>query len=106
MSACGRGVVRVFKTKAFGRFQRKEHIDDKALLAAVTRAERGLIDARLGGCLVKQRVARPGGGGAVAFARSSPTAAGRAQYSCTASPRVDRRISAWPTSATCRITEQ
>jgi hypothetical protein len=23
--------VRVFKTKAFGRFQRKEHIDDKAL---------------------------------------------------------------------------
>ena len=51
--------MRVFKTKAFGRFQRKEHIDDKALLAAVTRAERGLIDARLGGCLVKQRVARP-----------------------------------------------
>jgi len=54
--------VRVFKTKAFGRFQRKEHIDDKALIAAVTRAERGLIDARLGGCLVKQRVARPGEG--------------------------------------------
>ena len=54
--------MRVFKTKAFGRFQRKEHIDDTALLAAVTRAERGLIDARLGGCLIKQRVARPGEG--------------------------------------------
>ena len=54
--------MRVFKTKAFGRFQRKEHIDDKSLFSAVTRAERGLIDARLGGCLVKQRVARPGEG--------------------------------------------
>ncbi len=54
--------MRVFKTKAFGRFQRKENIDDSALLAAVTRAEHGLIDARLGGCLVKQRVARRGEG--------------------------------------------
>jgi hypothetical protein len=46
----------------FTRFARKERLDDKQLLDAVTRAERGLVDADLGGNLIKQRVARAGGG--------------------------------------------
>jgi hypothetical protein len=54
--------VRVFKTKEFGRFSRREKIADKVLCEAVARAGRGLIDADLGGGLIKQRVARPGQG--------------------------------------------
>jgi len=54
--------MRIFKTKSFRRFQRREGIDDMALCAAIGRAERGLIDADLGHGLIKQRVARPGEG--------------------------------------------
>ena len=54
--------MQVFKTKRFGRFARSEKIDDAALCEAIERAERGLIDADLGGGLIKQRVARPGKG--------------------------------------------
>ncbi len=54
--------MRVFKTKSFGRFQRKEKISDEALAEAVARAERGLVDANLGRFLIKQRVGRAGQG--------------------------------------------
>jgi hypothetical protein len=54
--------LRVFATKLFARFARSERLDGKRLCEAVARAERGLIDAELGGGLIKQRVARPGGG--------------------------------------------
>ncbi len=54
--------MRVFVTKAFRRFQRKEGIDALALCEAVARAERGIIDADLGAGLIKQRVARKGRG--------------------------------------------
>lgn len=54
--------MRIFKTKGFARFQRKDGIDDSILHEAIARAERGLIDADLGHGLIKQRVARPGQG--------------------------------------------
>ena len=54
--------VRIFKTKWLARFARREGIDDQSLRAAIERAEQGLIDADLGGGLIKQRVARPGHG--------------------------------------------
>jgi len=54
--------MHVFKTKWFGRFARHEGIADRNLIEAVQRAERGLIDADLGGGLIKQRVARQGKG--------------------------------------------
>jgi len=54
--------VRLYKLKAFARFQRRERIADKALGKAVRSAEDGLVDADLGGGLIKQRVARPGQG--------------------------------------------
>ena len=41
--------MRVFKTKEFARFARREEIDDARLCEAVERASRGLIDADLGG---------------------------------------------------------
>jgi hypothetical protein len=54
--------MRAFKTKWLSRFARREAIADNSLLQAIERAEQGLIDADLGGGLIKQRVARPGQG--------------------------------------------
>ncbi len=54
--------MRVFVTKVFARFARKEGLKDERLREAIARAERGQIDADLGGSLIKQRVARPGRG--------------------------------------------
>ncbi len=54
--------MRVFKTKPFCRFAERESIDDAALCEAVRRAEAGLVDADLGGGVVKQRIARKGSG--------------------------------------------
>jgi hypothetical protein len=54
--------MRIFKTRWFARFTRQERIADASLLDAIARAERGLIDADLGGNLIKQRVARQGQG--------------------------------------------
>ena len=52
----------IFKNKPFARFARQQRISDLALCEAVARAERGLVDADLGGGVIKQRVARPGEG--------------------------------------------
>lgn len=54
--------MRIFKTKWVVRFVRRERINDASLKEAIERAERGIIDADLGGGLIKQRVARPGEG--------------------------------------------
>jgi hypothetical protein len=54
--------VRVFKTKLFAKFARRERIADAALSEAIERAGRGLVDADLGGGVIKQRVARRGQG--------------------------------------------
>jgi hypothetical protein len=57
-----RETVRIFKTKLFGKFARRERIADMTLTEAVDRAERGQVDADLGGGVIKQRVARAGQG--------------------------------------------
>ena len=54
--------MRVFKTRWMARFARKAGIEDALLVEAIERAERGLIDADLGGGVIKQRVGRPGHG--------------------------------------------
>ena len=54
--------MRIFKTRTLARFTRQNRIPDASLVAAVERATRGLIDADLGGRIIKQRVARPGEG--------------------------------------------
>ncbi len=54
--------VGVFKTKWLARFARRERITDESLHEAIDRAERGIVDADLGGGLIKQRVAREGKG--------------------------------------------
>jgi hypothetical protein len=45
--------MQVFKTKWFARFARQEQIADVYLREAIARAERGLVDADLGGGLIK-----------------------------------------------------
>lgn len=54
--------VRLLKDPEFDRWARKEGLTDQMLRAAADEVERGLVDARLGGFLLKKRVARPGQG--------------------------------------------
>jgi hypothetical protein len=57
-----RKMLRIFKNAWFQRFARRNKITDTTLIDAVTRAEKGTIDADLGGNVIKQRIARPGKG--------------------------------------------
>jgi len=52
--------MKVFKTKWFTKWAAKEKLSDTSLLKAVGEMERGLIDANLGGHVVKKRVAIQG----------------------------------------------
>jgi hypothetical protein len=54
--------VRIYKSRWFQRFAEKAGIADAVLREAVARAERGQIDADLGGGVIKQRISRPGQG--------------------------------------------
>lgn len=54
--------MRIFKTKWFARFARKEGIDDNKLLKAIAEAEKGASVIDLGGGLIKKRVSRSGQG--------------------------------------------
>lgn len=54
--------MRIFKNAWFERFARRQGIEDEAIVDAIKRAEHGLIDADLGGGVIKQRGARPGHG--------------------------------------------
>lgn len=54
--------MRVFKSRAFSRFADRSDISDEDCCEAVERAAQGLIDADLGGGVIKQRIARRGEG--------------------------------------------
>lgn len=49
---------RIYLTRNFVKFIRKSRIDERSLIEVIARAERGNIDADLGGGLVKLRLAR------------------------------------------------
>lgn len=53
---------RVFRTRTFSRWSRRIGLSDDALCEAIEEMARGLIDADLGGHVVKKRVAIPGQG--------------------------------------------
>lgn len=55
-------MMRVFKTRHFSRWMRKTELTDQALCEAVAEMSRGLIDADLGGGLLKKRVGLAGRG--------------------------------------------
>ncbi|MEN8171214.1 MAG: type II toxin-antitoxin system RelE/ParE family toxin [Pseudomonadota bacterium] len=54
--------MRVFKTKLFSRWAAKENLKDEDLLVAVNELQDGLVDADLGGHVVKKRVSLSGRG--------------------------------------------
>ncbi|MHB8483743.1 MAG: type II toxin-antitoxin system RelE/ParE family toxin [Nitrospiria bacterium] len=51
---------RVFKTRTFTRWARKIGLRDLALCKAVDEMEHGLIDADIGGGVIKKRIPLPG----------------------------------------------
>lgn len=53
---------RVFRTRNFTRWMRKSGLTDTALREAVKEMVAGLVDADLGGGVVKKRIALPGRG--------------------------------------------
>ncbi|WP_255343010.1 type II toxin-antitoxin system RelE/ParE family toxin [Alcanivorax sp. DG881] len=54
--------MRIFKNRPFSKWASKEGLNYALLLAAVDEMERGLIDANLGGHVLKKRVAVGGQG--------------------------------------------
>lgn len=54
--------MRIFKTRLFAKWARKERLTDKALAQAVEEMERGLVDANLGGNVYKKRISITGKG--------------------------------------------
>jgi hypothetical protein len=54
--------VRILKSKPFAKFARKNDLSDVDLVETVRRVSEGLIDASLGGGLLKLRIARSGQG--------------------------------------------
>lgn len=54
--------MQAFKTKIFARWARSEGLGDDTLASAIAEMERGLIDAKLGGHIVKKRVGMSGRG--------------------------------------------
>lgn len=62
MSSALSSTLSVYKARAFVRFARKARITDADLWKAAQLADQGLIDADLGGGVIKQRIARSGEG--------------------------------------------
>ncbi len=54
--------MKIYKTKWFVRYARKIRLKNNELCEAIKRAEQGLVDADLGGGLIKLRVPRRGEG--------------------------------------------
>ena len=54
--------MRIFKTRVVAKFAKIERITNSSLVKAIDDAEDGLIEADLGGGLIKQRIARKGQG--------------------------------------------
>jgi len=50
--------MQVFHDAPLRAFRQERGISDKRLIEAIHRAERGLVDADLGGGVIKQRISR------------------------------------------------
>lgn len=54
--------MRIFKSAWFNRYAKKQKISDSQLINAISSAENDRMDADLGAGVIKQRIARQGGG--------------------------------------------
>jgi hypothetical protein len=75
------------------RYARRERIADHSLNEAIGRAGRGMIDADLGGGIIKQRVARSGQGRSGGYRMLAAYRAARALCSSMRSPRTSAKTS-------------
>ena len=89
--------MRIFKTRALAKFIRQNGISDASLVAAIDNAMLGLIDADLGGHVIKQRVARSGKEKRGGFRMLIGFRSDLAISSCSASLKINVRI----LTATC-----
>ena len=62
MNEAGFFLMRIFKTKFFTRYARKEKITDNQLKSAIIDLQNGLIDCDYQDGVIKQRIARSGQG--------------------------------------------
>ena len=82
--------MQTFKTKAFARFADRVDLEDATLSEAVRRARDGLIDADLGGGVIKQRIARQGGGRSGGFRTIVPFRRGELAFFVYGFAKSDR----------------
>ena len=54
--------MRIYKTRWFSRWAKREDVSDENLRDAVAEIVKGLIDANLGGCVYKKRIPLAGRG--------------------------------------------
>ena len=92
--------MHIFKTKTLAKFTRQHGIGDASLVEAVQRAMQGLIDADLGGQIIKQRVARPGQGKRGGFRMLIGFGPDRAVY-LLPSPKTSGKTSAVVNCSVC-----
>lgn len=83
----------VLKRREFAKWQAAEMITDSVLCNAIREMEVGLIDADLGGCLYKKRIAREDGVKAAGIALYSRQESGIAMYFCSDLRKVPGLIS-------------
>ena len=63
--------MQIFKNKTFFKWAKAEGLTDSTLLTTAKEIEEGLINANLGGSLIKKRIARKGEGKRVVLGLSS-----------------------------------
>lgn len=78
--------MRIFKNRWIAKFAAKHSISDSDLIEAVRRADNGLIDADLGGGVIKQRIARKGQGKSSGYRSLYCSSMGSGRFSCMPLP--------------------
>jgi hypothetical protein len=81
--------MKIYLTKSFQRKAESDGVSDEGCDDAIRRADKGLIDAKLGGYLIKQRISR-GNQGAARGSRA--VIFYRRGVSCTSSPKATKPI--------------
>jgi len=84
---------RIFKTRYFARWMRKTELSDEALYSAVIEMTHGLIDADLGGGILKKRVGLSGRGKRGGARTLVATNKGNRWISCTVLKKMTAQIS-------------
>ena len=85
--------MRIFRNQWITKFAKKHKISDSDLIEAVERAGKGVIDADLGGGVIKQRIARQGQGRSGGYRSLIFFRRGERAFFMTALPRTTEKTS-------------